>query len=35
MIKTYLLQVVRAVGNDGTRLEIPEGPLGNLISGMQ
>ncbi|KAL4563307.1 hypothetical protein LXL04_027347 [Taraxacum kok-saghyz] len=25
-------QVVRAVGNDGTRLEIPEGPLGNLIA---
>ncbi|GJU45145.1 serine/threonine-protein kinase EDR1 isoform X1 [Tanacetum coccineum] len=26
-------QVVRAVGNDGTRLDIPEGPLGNLIAG--
>ncbi|PWA59892.1 serine/threonine/dual specificity protein kinase, catalytic domain-containing protein [Artemisia annua] len=25
-------QVVRAVGNDGTRLDIPEGPLGNLIA---
>ncbi|XP_076918492.1 serine/threonine-protein kinase EDR1-like [Bidens hawaiensis] len=25
-------QVVRAVGLDGTRLEIPEGPLGNLIA---
>ncbi|KAI7727802.1 hypothetical protein M8C21_005940 [Ambrosia artemisiifolia] len=25
-------QVVRAVGFDGTRLEIPEGPLGNLIA---
>lgn len=25
-------QVVRAVGHDGTRLEIPEGPLGNLIA---
>ncbi|KVH89488.1 Armadillo repeat-containing protein 3 and Serine/threonine-protein kinase CTR1 [Cynara cardunculus var. scolymus] len=24
--------VVRAVGHDGTRLEIPEGPLGNLIA---
>ncbi|XP_071697237.1 serine/threonine-protein kinase EDR1-like [Rutidosis leptorrhynchoides] len=25
-------QVVRAVGHDGTRLDIPEGPLGNLIA---
>ncbi|KAI3824492.1 hypothetical protein L1987_05952 [Smallanthus sonchifolius] len=25
-------QVVRAVGHDGTHLEIPEGPLGNLIA---
>eukprot|EP00262_Sarcandra_glabra_P014124 TRINITY_DN4058_c0_g5_i1.p1 TRINITY_DN4058_c0_g5~~TRINITY_DN4058_c0_g5_i1.p1 ORF type:complete len:121 (-),score=10.91 TRINITY_DN4058_c0_g5_i1:36-365(-) len=26
------MQVVYAVGNEGTRLEIPEGPLGKLIS---
>ncbi|KAL0398463.1 UNVERIFIED_CONTAM: putative serine/threonine-protein kinase SIS8 [Sesamum radiatum] len=28
------VQVVYAVGNDGQRLEIPEGPLGKLIAGM-
>jgi hypothetical protein len=27
------LQVVYAVANEGSRLEIPEGPLGRLISG--
>lgn len=26
-------QVVYAVANEGSRLEIPEGPLGRLISG--
>lgn len=28
------LQVVYAVANEGSRLEIPEGPLGRLISGL-
>jgi hypothetical protein len=27
------LQVVYAVANEGSRLDIPEGPLGRLISG--
>jgi len=27
------LQVVYAVANEGSRLEIPEGPLGRLIAG--
>lgn len=27
------LQVVYAVANEGSRLDIPEGPLGGLISG--
>lgn len=27
------VQVVYAVANEGSRLEIPEGPLGRLISG--
>nr|GEW57364.1 60S ribosomal protein L11 [Tanacetum cinerariifolium] len=31
-VRIYEPQVVRAVGNDGTRLDIPEGPLGNLIA---
>ena len=28
------VQVVYAVANEGSRLEIPEGPLGRLISGL-
>lgn len=30
---TYAVQVVYAVANEGSRLEIPDGPLGRLISG--
>ncbi|GJU98552.1 hypothetical protein Tco_1327823 [Tanacetum coccineum] len=30
-----MVVVVRVVGNDGTRLDIHEGPLGNLIADMQ
>lgn len=29
------MQVVYAVANEGSRLEIPDGPLGRLISGEQ
>lgn len=29
------MQVVYVVANEGSRLEIPDGPLGRLISGEQ
>lgn len=32
-LQSSTVQVVYAVANEGTRLDIPEGPLGKLISG--